>query len=91
MNELKYWWKSIKSKLPPYYEVEGLLKSKEAGTGGLPFIIVNAASIEVDRVTFDRVAVGDILRVRYTRDAKAISIDRMTDGPKQKESKISPR
>ena len=82
ISELKSWWKSIRGKLPPYYEVEGVLKAKEANTDGLPHIIVSSAAIEVDRVTFGRLSVGDNLRVRYTRDSIAISIDRTTPGVK---------
>ena len=64
---------------------------KEADTDGMPYIVVNAAAIEVDKVTFDRVAVGDKVRVRYTRDAKAISIDRIIEGARQNGSDITPR
>ncbi|MCH8869279.1 MAG: hypothetical protein IIC85_06175 [Chloroflexi bacterium] len=80
ISELKSWWKSIRGKLPPYYEVEGVLKAKEANAEGMPLIIVNTAAIEVDSVTFGRLSVGDNLRVRYTRDSIAISIDRTTPG-----------
>ena len=82
MRELKSWWRSIRGKLPPYYEVEGLLKAKEDRPDGMHYIVVNAAAVRVDRVTFSRLTVGDNLRVRYTRDASAISIDRMIPGGK---------
>ena len=78
MRQLQNWWKSIKSNLPPYYEVEGLLKAKNADTDGEPYIIVNSEAIKVDEVTYSRLTVGDSLKVRYTRGTRAISIDRFT-------------
>ena len=58
----------------------GSVEGKEANAEGKPLIIVNTAAIEVDSVTFGRLSVGDNLRVRYTRDSIAISIDRTTPG-----------
>lgn len=54
------------------------MKAKNDDSDGGPYIIVNAAAIKVDEVTYSRLTVGDSLRVRYTRDTTAISIDRFT-------------
>ena len=67
------------------------MKSKESDTDGTHYIIVNAAAIEVDRVTFSRLMVGDNVRVRYTRDAKAIAIDRTVIDVGHEGSQVSPK
>lgn len=78
MLQIQSLWKSIKGNLPPYYEVQGPIKSKETRDDGMPYIIVNSSRVEVDAVTFSRLSVGDNLKVRFTRTAKAISIDKLT-------------
>lgn len=88
MRLLQLIWKSLRDNLPPYYEVHGSVKAKETNDNGMPYIIVNAAVIEVDRVTYGRLAVGDNLRVKYTRTARAISIDKLTARPNSQESSL---
>ena len=78
MLQMQSLWKSIRGNLPPYNEVQGLIKSKETRDDGTPCILVNASLVEVDAVTFSRLSVGDNLKVRFTRTAKAISIDKLT-------------
>jgi ABC-type uncharacterized transport system YnjBCD ATPase subunit len=78
MPQMQNLWKSIKGNLPPYYKVQGPIKSKKTRDDGIPCILVNTSLIEVDAVTFSRLSVGDNLKVRFTRAAKAISIDILT-------------
>ena len=78
MLQMQSLWKSIKDNLPPYYEVQGPIKSKETSDEGILCILVNALLVEVDAVTFSRLSVGDNVKVRFTRTAKAISIDKLT-------------
>lgn len=66
--------------LPPYRISEGLLVSKETTQEGKSVITVNAAKVEVDRMTFDLLVIGENLRVRHTRGRRAINIDRMLPG-----------
>ena len=61
---------------PPYYVTEGVLSSKEVGSNGRYFIYINGARISVDRSTFETLSAGERIRVRYTRGARAVSIDR---------------
>ena len=70
------WLWSFADMLPPYNVAEGIVDEKVVGSDGLPIIRVNKARVSVDRSTYDMLTVGDRLRVRYTRSARAISIDR---------------
>lgn len=91
MRQLHSFLKSLMDNLPPYHKVEGVLKAKQADTNGQRFIMVNAATIEVDEFTFGRLSVGDDVKVRYTRNAKAISIDRTTVDVEVSRSDITAR
>ena len=62
---------------PPYQKANGPLESKETNPDGKFYIYVGSARIEVDRATFDKLTVGESLRVRYTRGNRAINIDRL--------------
>lgn len=69
---------------PPYRHVEGLLESKEIPKDPNRFLIhVSSEIIEVDSHTFSRLVIGENIRVRVTRNGKAISIDRLIpkEGP----------
>ena len=62
---------------PPYYVTEGVLSSKEVGSErAVLHLHVNDARISVDRSTFETLSAGERIRVRYTRGARAVSIDR---------------
>ena len=66
--------------LPPYRRSEGPLENKETDPDGRFVITVGLAKIEVDRITFETLAIGEYLRVRYTRGRKAVNIDRLLPG-----------
>ena len=63
--------------VPPYRNIEGRLDAKEAGHDGSYYLAVNTEIVEVDRLTFHTLIVGEALRIRCTRSMKAISIDRL--------------
>ena len=66
---------------PPYRYVEGLLEGKEVLQDEKTLVLyLSSEKIEVDRHTFDILMVGENLRVRATRDNKAINIDRLIPG-----------
>ena len=66
---------------PPYRYVEGLLEGKEVLQDEKTLVLyLSSEKIEVDRHTFDILMVGESLRVRATRDNKAINIDRLIPG-----------
>ncbi len=70
------WAWSLLDLLPPYYVTEGALVRKEIAEDGALRLVVNGARIEVDADTFQKLALGERLRVRCTRKARAINIDR---------------
>ncbi len=74
---LKSWASALMDALPPYHRVEGRLKTKECRPPDKFYIHVGPEMIEVDGVTFERLLVGENLRVRYTRARRAINIDRL--------------
>lgn len=84
MTVVNAFWRVLRSVLsalldamPPYHWVEGRLDAKETGPDGAFFILVNEEIVQVDRLTFDTLMVGEALRIRCTRDNKAINIDRL--------------
>ena len=64
--------------LPPYRWVNGSLEAKEIDADGRHIILVDGRELLVDRLTFGTLELGERLRVRATRDWKAISIDRLS-------------
>ena len=77
-------WRAAKSAfyllwyaLPPYPRIEGRLVAKEAAPDGTLYILVDEEMVEVDRFTFDTLMEGEALRIRCTRDYRAIAIDRV--------------
>lgn len=73
-------WKcllSIEEVLPPYRYAEGHLLAKETGQNDKHYIVVQGTHIEVDGLSFEVLAVGEDLKVRYTRRGRAINIDRV--------------
>tara|TARA_A100001037_G_C14638625_1_gene409097 strand:+ start:183 stop:470 length:288 start_codon:yes stop_codon:yes gene_type:complete len=69
---------------PPFLYSEGLLESKEVRRDPDRFLIhVESEIIEVDNHTFSNLMIGENVRVRSTRNGKAISIDRLVpkEGP----------
>ncbi len=75
-QKVESWALSLVDALPPYYSVEGTLESKRADENGKRILMVNGAPISVDQPTFDILDIGERIRVRYTRGARAINIDR---------------
>lgn len=73
------WAFALTDALPPYYVIEGTLESKRIDDSGRHIILVNGAPISVDRSTYHILDIGEHLRVRYTRGARAINIDRFMD------------
>ena len=63
--------------VPPYRKIEGRLDAKEASHDGSYYLAVDTEIVEVDRLTFDTLMVGEALRIRCTRSMKAINIDRL--------------
>jgi hypothetical protein len=68
---------AISDALPPYRKVEGVLVDKEAAADGRYTLLVAGDIVEVDRLTFETLMVGEALRIRCTRGMKAINIDRL--------------
>lgn len=67
----------IVSAAPPYRRIEGSLVAKEAMANGRFFILVDAEIVEVDWLTFELLIEGEALRIRATRDNRALTIDRL--------------
>ena len=68
--------RSLADALPPYQNARGPLDAKETGQDGGHFIRVAGAMVQVDEATLEALAVGELVKVRYTRGGKAINIDR---------------
>ena len=51
--------------------------AKEATADGRFLLLVNDEIVQVDRLTFDTLRLGEALRLRCTRSNKAIEIDRL--------------
>ena len=79
LRKIESWSLSLLDALPPYYTVEGILESKRVDDGGRHILMVSGAPISVDSSTYHILDVGERVRVRYTRGARAISIDRFTN------------
>ena len=71
---------SLTDAIPPYYTCEGELTAKKITADGESVIQVNGAWLMVDEATYGMLSVGESLRIRYTRRARAISIDKFTGG-----------
>ena len=54
-----------------------MVHAKEAIGNGRYFILVDAEIVEVDWLTFETLVEGEALRIRATRDNRAVSIDRL--------------
>jgi len=74
------WAWSLTDAIPPYYTCEGELTSKKMTADGENVIRVNGAWLTVDEATYGMLSIGERLRVRYTRRARSISIDRLVGG-----------
>ena len=72
------WALSLADALPPYYVTEGILESKRIDDSGGYTLLINGSQISVDHATYHILDIGERLRVRYTRSARAINIDRYT-------------
>ncbi len=68
---------SVVSAAPPYRRIEGSLVAKEAMANGRFCILVAAEIVEVDWLTYETLIEGEALRIRATRDNRALSIDRL--------------
>ena len=67
---------SLADAFPPYRIAEGPLSAKESGQDGVHYINVAGSRVQVDEATFDRLNIGEIVKVRFTRGGMAINIDR---------------
>ena len=74
---LKAVGRAVGDAVPPYRRIEGRLVAKEPGPEGKHYILVDSEVVEVDWLTFETLEVGEPLRIRCTRDNKAINIDRL--------------
>lgn len=64
--------------LPPYTLIEGQLSAKERGPEGAFHILLDTSDvIEVDSFTWDALIIGEPIRIRCTRENKAIYIIRL--------------
>ena len=64
--------------LPPYPLIEGQLSAKERGPEGAFHILLDTSDvIEVDSFTWDALIIGEPIRIRCTRENKAIYIVRL--------------
>ena len=72
------WALSLADALPPYYTTEGILESKRVDASGGYTLRINGAHISVDHATYHILNIGERVRARYTRNARAINIDRYT-------------
>ena len=67
---------SLWDTFPPYHVFEGVLQGKEKNGDGRSYLIVGSHKVEVDQSTFDKLVLGERLRVRSTRRHRTINIDR---------------
>ena len=67
----------ILTTIPPYRRIEGALVAKEAVADNRFFILVDSEIVEVDWLTFETLEEGEALRIRATRDNRALNIDRL--------------
>jgi hypothetical protein len=73
---LKHWLWTLGDAFPSYRNVHGQLEFKDAAMRKY-YIRVGGVRVEVDRATFDTLAIGDDLKVRYTRGNRAVNIDQI--------------
>ena len=64
--------------LPPYKVIEGRLIDKNKSLDGECHILVEQELIVVDEITLKTLVVGEALKLRLTRDNRAIEIKRLT-------------
>lgn len=81
VSAVAHWARSLTDAIPPYYTCEGELTGKKMTADGESVIRVNGAWLMVDEATYGMLSVGERLRVRYTRRARSISIDKLVDKP----------
>jgi hypothetical protein len=67
---------SLTDALPPYRTAQGVLDAKESCDDGKFYIHVADSRVQVDEATCQILEIGEMLKVRYTRGARAINIDR---------------
>ena len=70
------WTLALVDALPPYYIIEGTLESKSIDGNGEHILLVDGEPIYVDRATYRILDIGESVRARHTRNARAINIDR---------------
>ena len=69
------WVWSVAEAFPPYQVAQGIVEHKDVEGGGKLFVQVNGTRVAVDQPTFELLSTGYHVRIRYTRRARAISID----------------
>ncbi len=77
-----YMFSNLWDTFPPYNVFEGILQSKEEDSDGRAYLIVESHRVKVDQTTFDKLVLGERLRVRSTRRHRAINIDRFLSSDK---------
>ena len=75
-REVASWLNALIDAVPPYRYVKAHLEMKVTDGDGRCYIRLGGAKVEVDRATFEALAIGEELWVRYTRRGKAVNIDR---------------
>ena len=68
---------SVYKVLPPYKVIQGRLLDKSKSTDGDCHILVEQELIVVDEMTLNTLVIGEALKLRLTRDNRAIEIQRL--------------
>jgi hypothetical protein len=69
------WLGEQRDLLPPYKHYEGEVWGKHI-RGGLYYLELDGDAVEVDKLAYSLLEVGEAVKVRYTRGLRAINIDR---------------
>ena len=70
------WFREQKDLLPPYNHYEGEVWGKHI-RDGLCYLELDGDAVEVDKLAYSLLEVGEAVKVRYTRRLRAINIDRV--------------
>ena len=68
---------SVCKVLPPYKVIQGRLLDKSKSADGDCHILVGQELIVVDEMTLNTLVIGEALKLRLTRDNRAIEIKRL--------------
>lgn len=80
------WFGEQTDLLPPYHIYEGELWGKHVEDGKF-YLDLNDDAVEVDRVAYSVLEVGETIKARYTRRLRAINVDRF---PSDDSERVAP-